>query len=508
MKQKLLQYFKSTYIFNIIAVFLLIGIFVVYATFETTKKDIISINNKGNIEYIDNVTQNIAKDIKNHLKDNFHNKLKNDEKLIKELEQKLRYFVTTRYRYIYVVDRSPLDNKEYRFLLDGAINPEDKSLFDETFIPLNSIKWKQVYKTKKAVVFGHKEIKSLWMTYLKPIIINNKVEAIIVIDFSLNEHNLIKSSLDNLKELFDRSIFFIIFVFFIIIIFSYIDRKREQQKDQLYKKLQEKTEELYEESAKVHDLNKNLEDRVKEEVLKNREKDNQLLHQSRLAQMGEMISMIAHQWRQPLAAISSTSSAINIKAQLGTTTEEFLIENTDSISEYTNHLSATIDDFRNFFKSNKEKHETNFSELINSVKGIIKISIDNKKIELIEELNCNDKFITYSNEIKQVILNLIKNAEDILVEKEIKEPFIKIETSKEDNCLHLKVSDNGGGIPESIIDKIFDPYFSTKTKKDGTGLGLYMSKTIIEDHCGGELIVNNTKHGAQFTIKIKESSYV
>jgi len=503
-----LKYFKSNYIFNIIAGVLLIGIFIVYVTFETAKKDIISINHKGNLEYIDNVTQNIAKDIKIHLQDNFYHKLKNDPKLIKELEQKLRYFVTKRYRYIYVVDKSPIDNKEYRFLLDGATDIEEKSLFEESFIPLNKQKWEQIYKTKKPIFFEHKDIKSLWMTYLKPIIVDDKVEAIIVIDFSLNEHNLIISSLSNLKELFDISVLFIVLVFFTIVIFAYLDRKREKQKDDLYKKLQEKTKELYKESKKVNDLNKNLEHRVAKEVQNNREKDRQLLHQSRLAQMGEMISMIAHQWRQPLAAISSTSSAINIKAQLGTTTDQFLIENTENISQYTNHLSDTIDDFRNFFKSNKEIQQTSFSELINSVKGIIKISIDNKKIELIEELNCDDKFQTYSNEIKQVILNLIKNAEDILVDKKIKDPYIKIETSKEDDTLLLKVSDNGGGIPLDIIDKIFDPYFSTKTKKDGTGLGLYMSKTIIEDHCGGELLVDNNKNGAIFTIKLKGKSYV
>ena len=117
-----------------------------------------------------------------------------------------------------------------------------------------------------------------------------------------------------------------------------------------------------------------------------------------------------------------------------------------------------------------------------------------------KELNCHDTFITYPNELKQVILNLIKNAEDVPLENKIENPYIKISSYKEDDKYILEVSDNAGGVPEDVIDKIFDPYFSTKTKKDGTGLGLYMSKTIIEDHCGGELSVSNSKDGAVFKI--------
>lgn len=256
---------------------------------------------------------------------------------------------------------------------------------------------------------------------------------------------------------------------------------------------------------KLEDVNSTLESIISYEVEQNRLKDQQMLQQSRLAQMGEMISMIAHQWRQPLAAISSTSSAISLKATLHKLDEETAVELSKKISEYSEHLSTTIDDFRNFFHSNKKKSQTTYTELVESVLNIIEVSIANHNIELITELDCSDTLETYPNELKQVILNLIKNAEDVLLEKEINAPYIKIKTYKQDNTLILQVSDNGGGIEEDNIDKIFDPYFSTKMERNGTGLGLYMSKTIVEDHCGGKLSVSNNKDGAVFTIALSDN---
>ncbi len=257
---------------------------------------------------------------------------------------------------------------------------------------------------------------------------------------------------------------------------------------------------------KIGELNRTLEKKIVEEVDKHRQKDQQLFQQSRLAQMGEMISMIAHQWRQPLSAISSTSGAINLKARLGKLDNKTAQTLSEDISQYTKHLSTTIDDFREFFKSNKELKETNYSELVNGVLKIVESAIRTQHIELILELENNDNFYTYPNEIKQVILNLIKNAEDVLIEKEMKNPYIKIRTYREDTKLILEISDNGGGVPDEIKQNIFDPYFSTKTKKDGTGLGLYMSKTIIEEHCHGKLNLSNNDDGAVFKIILESEN--
>lgn len=252
----------------------------------------------------------------------------------------------------------------------------------------------------------------------------------------------------------------------------------------------------------IEKLNRTLEERVQKEVANSRLKDRQMLQQSRLAQMGEMISMIAHQWRQPLAAIASCGSIINLKAQLGNLDKETALSVSKDIATYTQHLSATIDDFRNFFKQDKSQEPTNYTNIVNSILNIMKVSLANRNIEIIQELECNDSFMTYSNELKQVVINILKNAQDILSEKKIQNAYIKVKTYKKENKHIMEISDNGGGIKENILDKIFDPYFSTKLQKDGTGLGLYMSKIIIEEHCGGKLSCTNTQDGVCFKIEI------
>lgn len=370
-----------------------------------------------------------------------------------------------------------------------------------------------VYETKKAMQFQHDELTGVWITYLKPIVIHNTVEAIIVIDFSLHTNQIVLSELSQLSLSIIIITVFSIIVFFLVLRLSYVDNEREKTKTVLFNQLketntdlQEQSQELERKSQEISEFNKTLTQKVKEEVAKNREKDKQLIQQSRLAQMGEMIGMIAHQWRQPLAAISSSSSAINLKATLGKLDQKKAIELSMKISEYSRHLSATIDDFREFFKPNKEKRETSFPELVEGVLTIIGITLETKNIKIIQDIQCTDKFHSYPNEIKQVLLNLIKNAEDVLLEKEIETPYIQVKTYKQKDSLVLEISDNGGGIPEKIVDKIFDPYFSTKKEKDGTGLGLYMSKTIIETHCNGFLSVGNDASGAVFKIELISKS--
>ncbi len=227
----------------------------------------------------------------------------------------------------------------------------------------------------------------------------------------------------------------------------------------------------------------------------------EMMHQQhRMVQMGEMLSMIAHQWRQPLAAITAAAGSIQLKARLGKLDIETARETAEKIQSFSLHLSSTIDDFRNFFKSNKSKVETSYPKIIESVHMIIDSSLEQHGIQWQEETKNVQSLWTYENELKQVVLNLFKNAEDVLVEKKIEHPYIKIRIDGN----RLEVEDNGGGIPETILDQIFDPYFSTKNDKNGTGLGLYMSKLIIEDHCGGTLQVTNTDQGACFSIVLPE----
>ena len=251
---------------------------------------------------------------------------------------------------------------------------------------------------------------------------------------------------------------------------------------------------------KINSHTKNLQDEVKSEIKKNDEKEQFMIQQSRLAQVGEMISMIAHQWRQPLSSISSTTSALELKIMLDDYDSDYFNKQIKNISNYSQYLSSTIDDFRNFFKSNNTKVETTLEEIIEDSLKISRSSIENKGIIINKNILSNQNILTFKNEIQQVVLNLLKNAEDILMEKDIKEPYITIKTYEKDMKNIIEVSDNGLGIPKEIIEKIFDPYFTTKEKRDGTGLGLYMSKRIIENRCGGKLKVTNNDDGVTFQI--------
>ena len=279
------------------------------------------------------------------------------------------------------------------------------------------------------------------------------------------------------------------------IVDTFLKRLLDAQ-EQLGSEVESKTEEL-------RTINENLEKRISEELQKVHDQNQIIITQSRQAQMGEMLSMIAHQWRQPLTAISATSSLIELKATVGQLDQKSLIRQAQDISRNVQYLSTTIDDFRNFFKPNKELRKIDYDMLIDAVLGIIQASLTDKNITVHRKLSCHASFYGYPNELKQVLLNLIKNAEDALIENESREPFVRIETRREGPHCILEISDNGGGIPDEIIGEIFDPYFSTKDKKIGTGLGLYMSKTIIEDHCRGNLSVINAGDGALFRIVLE-----
>jgi signal transduction histidine kinase len=234
--------------------------------------------------------------------------------------------------------------------------------------------------------------------------------------------------------------------------------------------------------------------------------------QSRLAQMGEMISMIAHQWRQPLGAISSAVFSTQTKISRGDKSSEELLEfsqkKLQNINDYVQFLSSTIDDFRNFFKPNKEKVFVRITAPIVKALQIVQASMESKGINISTEFETEESLYLYQNEMIQVILNILKNCDDNFTERDIINPHIIITTKKEKDDYVISVYDNGGGIDKSIIDNIFDPYFSTKDEKNGTGIGLYMSKVIIEEHNNGRLSVINTNGGVCFTIKLLSSNTI
>ena len=231
-------------------------------------------------------------------------------------------------------------------------------------------------------------------------------------------------------------------------------------------------------------------------------KDEMLINQSRHAAMGEMIGMIAHQWRQPISSIAmdANNMLLDIALEDFNTTEAGKYAN--SITQQTQHLSQTIDDFRNFFKPDKVISEVNIRETIDSTLSIVKDSLKNNNIELTTSFETDKKVKAYPRELMQVFVNIINNSKDALRLNKPVNAIISIRVYEDEKYINTQVCDNGGGIDVDILPKVFDPYFSTKDEKTGTGIGLYMSKMIIENHLDGTIEVYNNDDGACFRVRL------
>jgi signal transduction histidine kinase/small nuclear ribonucleoprotein (snRNP)-like protein len=261
--------------------------------------------------------------------------------------------------------------------------------------------------------------------------------------------------------------------------------------ESLEHKVKEKTEQLL-------DLNQKLENRVIEEVQKSRQKDEIMSHQARLIQMGEMVEMIAHQWRQPLSSITSILSLLKIKILTNRYEANEFNDNLNNIEKITLFLSNTIDDFRTFFRPEKEQEITNFKDMFDETLLLLDSSLKNHNIKVTTNVEDIENVYVYKNEVKQVILDILKNAKDELVSRNKDNPNIYVLINKKT----ISIIDNAGGISNDIIDKIFDPYFSTKSDT-GTGIGLYMSKIIIEQHNKGELKVSSIEYNLEKCAKFE-----
>ena len=248
---------------------------------------------------------------------------------------------------------------------------------------------------------------------------------------------------------------------------------------------------------------KELESLINQAVEKNRKQEIMLSQQSRLAQMGESINMIAHQWRQPLNNINGSVLLMDLKISKQENINNNLLEKEfDEIETTTAYMSHTIDDFRDFFKPTKEKVNFNLEETIENAVRLLKPMVAHDKIKIHHKCKENIKLFGYPNEIGQVMINIINNAKDALLSNNInREKNIHIFLRKENKKIVISIQDNAGGINLDIIKHIFDPYFSTKLKKNGTGLGLYISKLIVEEHMAGKLSVKNSDEGALFRIE-------
>ncbi len=260
--------------------------------------------------------------------------------------------------------------------------------------------------------------------------------------------------------------------------------------------------------AVMNEMLDNLELRIQQEINERTRQEQLLIQQSKLAAMGNMIGNIAHQWRQPLGEINALLMIIQVRRHFEDFTEEFLNAKIEECNRITEYMSNTISDFQNFFKPSKAKEVFDVTHACERASSILQASLKYHSIEFRLEKSSGARVLGYPNEFAQAILNILSNAKDVLIERQIAMPYIAMSVKNGKRYTLIKIEDNGGGIAPEHIERIFEPYFTTKHAKQGTGIGLYMTKMIIENNMNGIINVSNTEQGALFTIKLKRESEV
>jgi signal transduction histidine kinase len=285
-----------------------------------------------------------------------------------------------------------------------------------------------------------------------------------------------------------------------------------------YELAAEKNRELLAAKEALSDMNRQLEERVLERTAaltretaerlqameELRKKDEVLMQQSRHAAMGEMISNIAHQWRQPLNAVGLMVQDLNLSHEYGNLSKEYLDTSTQKIMKLISHMSQTIDDFRNFFTIDKERRVFDLAVVVRKTLSLVEARLKDRGIA-VEVSEVGAPSITgQPNEFSQVLLNIVNNAVDAFAERESSpSPTLRVGVFSDRGRAVVSIEDNAGGIPEQIIGRIFEPYFTTKEQGKGTGIGLFMAKNIVEKSMNGSLSVRNTGSGAEFRIEVQ-----
>lgn len=279
-----------------------------------------------------------------------------------------------------------------------------------------------------------------------------------------------------------------------------------EQRDEILmmnEELRQQKEEILMQTHELEKINLYLEDRIAEEVEKNREKDIMLSLKSRQAEMGEMIGNIAHQWRQPLSSLAIMIQNLKVTYDYNELTPEYVTQKTERSMELIKFMSQTIDDFRNFFKPEKEAKIFNVNESILKALLFFEINLKNLKIDIAKNFSENINAFGFVNEFMQVLLVILNNAKDVITERAILNPVINISTYQiSESQIEIQIADNAGGISQDNIEKIFNVYFTTKDNNNGTGIGLYMAKNIIEKNMNGSLTAINKENGVIFIIKL------
>ncbi len=258
-------------------------------------------------------------------------------------------------------------------------------------------------------------------------------------------------------------------------------------------------------SERLRQLNATLQTRIDEAVIENQKQERMLIQQSKMAAMGEMIESIAHQWRQPLNVMSLSLTKLEVDQSLGRLDDDSFDALVATMNQQVQYMSQTIDDFRTFYQKDKHAVELSLQVMIDDLEALITPLLNSKSIDFINKTDRDIRISTYPNELKQVLLNIINNAKDALITCECDKKEIIVSAEEDKDKVTVCITDNAEGIDEKIIDRIFEPYFTTKFESKGTGIGLYMSKTIIENHIQGSIRAENIKNGARFIITLPKN---
>lgn len=283
----------------------------------------------------------------------------------------------------------------------------------------------------------------------------------------------------------------------------FYEKVKEKEKNSLLDNTIRLQEEVDKQTQKLQTLNSHLEERVQEELMQREEQEQMFLHQSRLAGMGEMIDSIAHQWRQPLMNINAILMNMDRAMETKDKPPAFMEEKMDEVITLTTHMSQTIEDFRSLFKEDKIKKKFLTHNAINYALQLHKSALQHIDIDLNSPKKIS--YYGYKNELIQVFMILLSNAVEILHARNVAPKAIHIDIQENEKFIIITIEDNAGGVKEKDITQIFEPYFSTKKRTGGTGLGLYVAKIIIEQNMHGTLSVSNTKKGAKLEIVLPKS---
>jgi signal transduction histidine kinase len=402
--------------------------------------------------------------------------------LYPSLRELLKLLETPEYTHIALLTRVDFDKDSYKYLADPVKGIG--TLYHPA--PEEAPYWRQVYEKQAPVYFFRVTPNGEMLTYLYPIIHHQIVEGVVEVDCSAAIPAKIRESFQQFWFIGELAGGVELLLILFLAGALYLNGRLLQENRELMETLQEK--------------NRLLAQRVAEEIKKKEQTEKQLLLQSRLAMMGELIRVIAHQWRQPLNSMAGVVTNIELMMLMGRLDDQKLKEELEELKEAIRHMDSIITDFQKFYHRKRELAEVSISSLIDEVLSFGSFTFRERGIKIIKKYECLPSVKTYPRELQQVVFNLLKNSEEILIARRVQNPMIEIRTSYEAPWCVITIRDNGGGIDEKIIDKIFDPYFTTKESKNGAGLGLYMAKMIVEKSLNGRLIVDNWEEGAEFKI--------